>query len=82
MDPVVVTAASKNNSDENNSGKNSAKNAVPKINIVSMAKANDKNTLKTSNGQTEVRFFFLKDFRLIGTGKYFSEALILASTNP
>ena len=58
VDPVVVTAASKNNSDENNSGKNSAKNAVPKINIVSMAKANDKNTLKTSNGQTEVRFFF------------------------
>merc|ERR1740122_652638 len=34
VDPVVVTAASKNNSDENNSGKNSAKNAVPKINIV------------------------------------------------
>ena len=58
VDPVVVTAASKNNSDENNSGKNSAKNAVPKINIVSMAKANDKNTLKTSNGQTEVRNFF------------------------
>ena len=57
MDPVVVTAASKNN-DENNSGKNSAKNAVPKINIVSMAKANDKNTLKTSNGQTEVRNCF------------------------
>ena len=57
VDPVVVTAASKNNSDENNSGKNSAKNAVPKINIVSMAKANDKNTLKTSNGQTEVRNF-------------------------
>ena len=58
VDPVVVTAASKNNSDENNSGKNSAKNAVPKINIVSMAKANDKNTLKTSNGQTEVRNYF------------------------
>ena len=27
-------------------------------------------------------FFFLKDFWLIGTGKSFSEALILASTNP
>ena len=55
VDPVVVTAASKNN-DENNSGKNSAKNAVPKINIVKMT--NDKNTLKTSNGQTEVRNYF------------------------
>ena len=65
VDPVVVTAASKNNSDENNSGKNSAKNAVPKINIVSMAKANDKNTLKTSNGQTEVRKFFWKIFDLL-----------------
>jgi len=65
VDPVVVTAASKNNSDENNSGKNSAKNAVPKINIVSMAKANDKNTLKTSNGQTEVNIPLLPDEKVV-----------------
>ena len=56
VDPVVVSAASKNNDNENNSsGKNSAKNAVPKINIVKMANANDKSASKTSNGQTEVR---------------------------
>jgi len=65
VDPVVVTAASKNNSDENNSGKNSAKNAVPKINIVSMAKANDKNSLKTSNGQTEVNIPLLPDEKVV-----------------
>ena len=55
MDPVVVSATSKNNDNENSSGKNSAKNAVPKINIVKMANASDKSTPKTSNGQTEVR---------------------------
>ena len=56
VDPVVVTAASKNNSEENSSKNSNSKNAVPKINIVSMAKANDKSTPKTSNGQTEVIF--------------------------
>ena len=59
VDPVIVSANKSNNSnaEECNALKN--KNNVPKINIVSMAKANDKATAnKTSNGQTEASSYF------------------------
>lgn len=58
VDPVIVTTAK--NNEENGSDRNklnSIQKNVPKINIVSLAKANNEKSAKTSNGQTEVIFW-------------------------
>ncbi len=62
IDPVIVTTAGNKNCENEKSNSNKA---LPKINIVSMAKANDKSSKPTSNGQTEVNIPLLPDEKVI-----------------